>query len=306
MIAQLAAVLISFPGEGMLLPCVTNTYCIGAVPTNAESVLLVNGATTDVYRTGAFFAMVPVTSGVNRIVAEWNGERFERMFKVEAPPKAGIKPAPSKPHDPYADLGIPTNMVCKPPPIGRKPKDVFVLVDPGHGGRDTGAISPHGWCEKDVNLAQAKAVRDAFAKAGFRVAMTREDDSFPALYDRPRRAFRDGADIFISIHHNATHCATNPRLARYTATFASNDPGRALAAAIQKHIAAVMAPVKDRGALIKSLAVCRNPVVPSCLVEVDFINLPEGEEESWNPERQKQVAAAVVMRVLDWMAKPAK
>ena len=41
-------------------------------------------------------------------------------------------------------------------------------------------------------------------------------------------------------------------------------------------------------------------------MEVDFINLPEGEEESWNPERQKQVAAAVVMGVLDWMVKPAE
>ena len=305
MLAQLAAIMLTFPGEGMRLPPVTNTYCIGAVPTNPVAPLLLNGVTTEVYRTGAYLAMLPVTGGVNRIVVEWNGEKLVRTFKVDLPKKLSAKP-PSKPHDPFADLGIPTNTVCKPPPIGKRPGDVFVLVDPGHGGRDTGAFSPHGWCEKDVNLAQAKAIRDAFEKAGFRVAMTREEDSFSALYDRPKRAIRDNADLFISVHHNATHCSRNPRLSRHTTTYASNEPGRALAAAIQRHIASVMAPVKDCGAQMKSLAVCRNPAVPSCLLEVDFINLPEGEEESWNPERHKKVATAVVMGVLDWMTAPAK
>ena len=213
---------------------------------------------------------------------------------------------PSTPRDPFADLNLPTNTGCKPPPFGKRPEEVSILVDPGHGGKDTGALSPRGWFEKDVNLAQAIAVRDAFKKAGFRVALTREDDSFPALYDRPKRAIRDDVDLFISIHHNATHCSHNPRLSRHTTTYASNEPGRALAAAIQKHIAGVMAPVKDCGAQMKSLAVCRNPAIPSCLVEVDFINLPEGEEESWDPGRQKKVAAAIVMGVLDWMTKPSK
>ena len=305
MLAQFAAIILAFPGENAHLPSVTNTYCIGAVPTNVVAPLMLNGATVDVYRTGAYLAMLPVTNGVNRIVADWNGETVVRTFVVDPPPKPSRDSAPPKPHDPFADLGVPTNAVPKPPPVGRKPQDVFILVDPGHGGKDTGARTPHGWCEKDVNLAQAKAVRDALKKAGFRVALTREDDSFPALYDRPKRAIRDNVDAFISVHHNATHCSRNPRTSRHTTTYASNESGLALAAAIQKHVAVVMAPVKDCGAQIKSLAVCRNPVVPSCLVEVDFINLPEGEEESWNAERHKKVATAIVMGVLDWMT-PAK
>ncbi len=73
MLAQLAAIILTFPGEGMRLPPVTNTYCIGAVPTNPAAPLVVNGATTDVHRTGAFLAMVAVTGGVNQIVAVWNG-----------------------------------------------------------------------------------------------------------------------------------------------------------------------------------------------------------------------------------------
>ena len=85
-------------------------------------------------------------------------------------------------------------------------------------------------------------------------------------------------------------------------TYASNDSGLALARAIQKHVARAMAPVHDNGAQTKSLAVCRNPAVPSCLVEVDFINLPEGEEESGDPVRHEKVATAIVLGILDWLA----
>ena len=75
-----------------------------------------------------------------------------------------------------------------------------------------------------------------------------------------------------------------------------------LAAAVQRQIGQVVSPVKDNGARLKSLAVCRNPAVPSCLVEVDFINLPEGEEASLDPVRRKKVSKAIVMGILDWMA----
>jgi phosphoribosylcarboxyaminoimidazole (NCAIR) mutase len=51
---------IAFPRPGARLPGITNVYCIGAVPTGVVQTLTINGATTDVYRTGAFLAMVPV------------------------------------------------------------------------------------------------------------------------------------------------------------------------------------------------------------------------------------------------------
>ena len=98
-----------------------------------------------------------------------------------------------------------------------------------------------------------------------------------------------------------TAANTNPRLARHTTTYASNEKGLALAAAIQKHIGRELAPIRDCGAQTKSLAVCRNPAVPSCLIEVDFINLPEGEEASWDPQRHRRVAKAVALGLLDWM-----
>ena len=303
-VAFLAAILVTFPAENQRLPVTDRTYVIGAAETNRRERLYLNGVEIDVYRTGAFLAMAKALPGTNTLTFAQGTNTFVRRFTVAAPPPPGAaKPPPAKPHDPYADLGIPTNaaFAAKPPP-GTPPQAIHVMVDAGHGGGDSGALSPRGMKEKDFNLLQAKAVEAALRKAGFRVTMTRTDDSFPALYDRPRRAFREKADVFISIHHNATGAGGNPREARHSTTYASNEKGLALAKAIQKHVAQAVAPVRDSGAQIKSLAVCRNPAVPSCLVEVDFINLPEGEEASGDPVRRERVASAIVLGILDWLS----
>ena len=76
----------------------------------------------------------------------------------------------------------------------------LVVIDPGHGGKDPGA-SGFGFQEKDVVLGLAKALRDRLvAEGGVRVALTREDDRFLVLSERPEIARRLGADLFISIH----------------------------------------------------------------------------------------------------------
>ena len=207
------------------------------------------------------------------------------------PPKGLIAPNPMD--------GFPER-----PPYGKPPSAVRICVDAGHGGSDVGALSPHGWYEKDANLMQARALRDALERAGFQVVMTRDGDSFPSLLERPQTAYDERVDAFISIHHNSSPAHRDPRLVRHTTTYAATSNGLDLARCIQKHVGQVMVPVQDAGAQMKSLAVCRNPAVPSCLVEVDFINLPEGEEDSWSPVRQKKIADAIVCGVLDWMTPP--
>ena len=375
-----AALSVAFPGEGQPLPAVERTYVIGAVSVSNNAPLVVNGATTDVWRTGAFLAMVPVKSGTNTLNVTCGKASLERRFVVAEPPKPGswkpFKPVESdadprlgkpvawrtcgtlftnrvrpRPDDgdtlhylppqftvrgaevkgtdwiavwiggkigflppsslvktpavpvPHANKPAPDPAACFPsdPPRGVPISAVRILVDPGHGGFDTGALSPHGWREKDVNLSQARAIRTALTNEGFQVLMTRDDDSFPPLYSRPKLAYDEHVDVFISVHHNACRADRNPREVRHTTTYASNARGLPLASAVQKRMAAVLPDIKDSGAQTKSLAVCRNPAVPSCLLEVDFINLPEAEEASWDPERQKKVAEAVAQGVLDWM-----
>jgi N-acetylmuramoyl-L-alanine amidase len=96
-----------------------------------------------------------------------------------------------------------------PRPAARPPHDSavardsrpVVIIDPGHGGLDTGAIAPSGVEEKAVVLAVAKILAEKLERSGrFRVVMTRSDDVFIALGERVRIAREHDASLFISIH----------------------------------------------------------------------------------------------------------
>ncbi len=79
-----------------------------------------------------------------------------------------------------------------------------IVLDPGHGGHDPGAIGPNGVKEKDVALAVAKRVKRLLEKSlDVRVVMTRDNDSFVPLKDRTQLANSEQGKIFISIHCNA-------------------------------------------------------------------------------------------------------
>ena len=78
-----------------------------------------------------------------------------------------------------------------------------IVIDPGHGGKDPGAIGPHGVKEKTVTLGIAKRLAQRLRKEGFKVYLTRSRDVFVPLEERTAFANRKKADLFISIHANA-------------------------------------------------------------------------------------------------------
>jgi N-acetylmuramoyl-L-alanine amidase len=77
------------------------------------------------------------------------------------------------------------------------------VIDPGHGGRDPGAVGPTGILEKNVALAVALELKKVLEKAGLKVYMTREKDVFVDLRDRTKFANDKKADLFVSVHANA-------------------------------------------------------------------------------------------------------
>ncbi|MGH7005815.1 MAG: N-acetylmuramoyl-L-alanine amidase, partial [Alphaproteobacteria bacterium] len=84
---------------------------------------------------------------------------------------------------------------------GKAPKPFTVVIDPGHGGIDSGAESTSGIREKDVTLMFAQQLRDQLGTIpGLRVEMTRSDDTFLRLAERVRIARQHEADLFISLH----------------------------------------------------------------------------------------------------------
>jgi len=109
----------------------------------------------------------------------------------------------------------------------------LIVLDAGHGGKDPGAISPFGAKrEKDVTLAIARAIRDELAASGrVRVALTRDEDAFLVLRDRYEIARRLGADLFISIHADASPSNDSARGATiYTLSEVASDREAALLA----------------------------------------------------------------------------
>ena len=78
-----------------------------------------------------------------------------------------------------------------------------IVIDPGHGGKDPGAVSRSGLKEKDVNLKIAKYLKEELQKKGFKVFLTRNSDIFLNLPQRVDFARKHSADLFVSVHANA-------------------------------------------------------------------------------------------------------
>jgi len=220
-----------------------------------------------------------------------------RQFFVESNDLA-VSTAPLPPRD----LAIPdlSTGFGPHPPSNAAPCSVLVVLDPGHGGDASGAVGPCGVPEKKVALQQAFVAKQVLEQAGFRVLLTRNTDANPDLYERVRLAYAQKATAFIALHYNATVPSANPQTARHIATYYWNDIGENLARAIHPHIAKATS-IPDGGIRQASFAVCRNPAVPSILLEQDFITVPEGEEAIQTPERQKLVARAILAGLCDWL-----
>lgn len=115
---------------------------------------------------------------------------------------------------------------------GKKGAARLIVLDPGHGGVDPGAISRQGIKEKDLVLDFARILAEELRQTGrYRVKMTRTDDYYVALRDRYQVAREAGASLFISIHADANPIRTTRGMSFYTLSEqASDEEAQALAA----------------------------------------------------------------------------
>ena len=109
-------------------------------------------------------------------------------------PKAGESPETPKPKTPKAPI--------PPRPSAKKGGRRLVVLDPGHGGKDPGAMA-NGVREKDINLGIGLALEEALKAKGFEVRMTRRTDVYLKLQERTNIANQADADVFVSVHANA-------------------------------------------------------------------------------------------------------
>ncbi len=88
-------------------------------------------------------------------------------------------------------------------PAQREPGSTVIVIDPGHGGFDPGAIGSSGLKEKTITLSAAVVLADILRERGYDVRLTREDDSFVELEERIEFARNQQADLFLSLHADA-------------------------------------------------------------------------------------------------------
>jgi len=128
--------------------------------------------------------------------------------------------------------------VAKPPDKAKHPRRPsakparIVAIDPGHGGVDPGAISPHGLYEKDVVLTTARELaRQLEATGRFRTVLTRHGDVFVPLRERVAHARTEHAELFVSIHADALPDSELRGLSVYTLSDQASDRETAMLAA---------------------------------------------------------------------------
>jgi N-acetylmuramoyl-L-alanine amidase len=185
---------------------------------------------------------------------------------ASALPVQAAKPPSTAPEQ--AAPAPPENVVPKP-----EPRQLIIVLDPGHGGHDTGAIGAGGLMEKDVVLDLALRLRKLLIeRLGVRVLLTRDDDAFVSLPDRTALANHAKADFMVSLHVNA---APARRAGGFETYFFTREPSDsdARAAAQRENLVVETPGTPDKGleALLKAtladMAVTRDMQESSKLAE---------------------------------------
>jgi N-acetylmuramoyl-L-alanine amidase len=207
-----------------------------------------------------------------------------------------------------------------------------VVIDPGHGGHDTGTIGPHGLNEKDlvldVSLRLGKLIQQ---KLGSEVIYTRSDDTFIPLEQRPQIANDEKADLFISIHANSSPVFSATGVETYYFNFTSDksaldlatrenaastssihdlndllekvvlqakvEESREFAQKVQNCLYSMSAKMntrsRDRGVRKAPFVVLIGATMPSILAEIGFVSNPHDETLLKKPEQRQRIAEAL-------------
>ena len=175
-----------------------------------------------------------------------------------------------------------------------------ILIDPGHGGKELGAVGPTGLPEKDVNLVISKLLRQELVKRGATVVMTRENDKFVSLGDRQKIIAREEPILALSVHYNALPDYGDAENTKGIGMFWYHPQAHSLAVYLHNYLVDKL----DRpsyGVFWNNLALTRPEAAPSLLLELGFMSNPEEFEWVTNPKEQKKLAKALADGIVKWL-----
>ncbi|WP_179395499.1 N-acetylmuramoyl-L-alanine amidase [Lacticaseibacillus absianus] len=169
--------------------------------------------------------------------------------------------------------------------------EATILLDPGHGGVDSGALSTGGKYEKTYTLQMAKVIGSALSAQGANVVYTRDSDKFVDLAPRAAESNTLHADAFISLHFDST---PNPNTASgFTTYYYTAATSKPLATAVNDALGRSLT-LTNRKTAFANYQVLRDNKQPAILMEMGYINSDQDFTYISSPSYQQQVANAVV------------
>ncbi|HEV8376918.1 MAG TPA: N-acetylmuramoyl-L-alanine amidase [Candidatus Polarisedimenticolia bacterium] len=266
-----------------------------------------------------------------RLVLEFK----RRASPAPAPLGAGTQVGESEPpsHQPPTSPAPSVPEEGRVPITTKQPGIQVIVVDPGHGGVEMGAKGPSGLLEKEVTLDMAKRLQAGLTRRlGTRVILTRETDKQVALDDRTALANHERADLFISIHVNASRADRARGAETYFLSYQATDDEARAAAALENNTIGVENPsgntalgmvlwdlaqsqylsessklaetiqenlnqllrIESRGVKQAPFKVLMGATMPAVLVEIGFITNPEEESHLKDGAYRERIAQAII------------
>lgn len=221
---------------------------------------------------------------------------------VTAPPLVGG--APTGTPAPIVRQGSPTptpaprqaQATATTPPSQQQ--RVMVMLDPGHGGVDPGAVGIGGLQEKIVVISVAHHVAQVLQSQGVMVQMTRQGDQTVDLQPRVDMAEAADATLFVSIHANAVNMQ-RPEV-NGLETYYYSDSGFRLASVLHNRVLNTMA-MNDRGVRQARFFVLRRTSMPAALIEIGFVTGAADAPKLRDPNWQAQMGQAIAAGILDYI-----
>ena len=186
-----------------------------------------------------------------------------------------------------------TEKPVKRNPVKNKNK---VVIDPGHGGTDYGAIR-EGINEKDITLEISHRVATILKSKGVKAVLTRDNDTFVSLEDRVSFSENEEPEIFVSIHVNSA-VSTDPNGIE---THWYNDYSKPLAETVHKHFTKELPNSKDRGLVKSKFYVINHTTCPAILCEIGFLSNPDERNELITESRKQKTAKAIAEGIIEYI-----
>jgi len=194
-------------------------------------------------------------------------------------------------------------------------KGHIVMLDPGHGGYDPGAITNQGVYEKYINLQIAQKVKEMLGPSGIGVFLTREEDidyvpdgakgkTTKKQIDLNRRidmAKEANADVFVSVHVNAT--ATGQESGAETFYHYESESGKRLAELVQQELIKIPG-MNRRIAKPGDFYIIKNTSMPAVIVEVGYLSSMKEQKKLQQSWYQEQLARAIAKGIANFFVLP--